>query len=357
MTVARKLAYLGIFIGASTATTSASALTILLNNTGGVEQGTAAYTGFRAAADFWQSMFTDNVTLNFNVGFSSQGFAATTLGSTSSASGNKAQGVWRSALTADATTALDASVVSHLPSFSNANVNINNTVQKALGIYTGSSTAVDATIRFNSARAFDFDPRDGFATVSSDFISVAVHEMGHALGFTSAVAQNTTLNSRPSNTDMFRYKNGAWDITWGGDPYFSIDGGATELFGRADFSAGPDGFQTSHWKEGARIHNGVDCTVLVEPQVGILDPTGGLCQEGIVTAQDLAIFDAMGWNLSLDVLARPSFKMSTSQILRAYISANNVPEPSSWAMLIAGFGLVGAVMRRRWAVQPALQNA
>jgi hypothetical protein len=30
-----------------------------------------------------------------------------------------------------------------------------------------------------------------------------------------------------------------------------------------------------------------------------------------------------------------------------------VPEPQSWAMLIAGFGLVGATMRRRRAVQPA----
>ncbi len=30
--------------------------------------------------------------------------------------------------------------------------------------------------------------------------------------------------------------------------------------------------------------------------------------------------------------------------------AANVPEPASWALLVAGFGLVGAVMRRRAAV-------
>ncbi len=33
----------------------------------------------------------------------------------------------------------------------------------------------------------------------------------------------------------------------------------------------------------------------------------------------------------------------------AIIASANVPEPASWAMLVAGFGLVGSVMRRRVA--------
>ncbi|MDO6415041.1 NF038122 family metalloprotease [Sphingomonas sp. BIUV-7] len=325
---------------------SAQALTINLVNTGGVEVGTAAYTGFRAAADYWQSVLLDDVTLNFSVGFSSTGFAPTTLGSTSSAASSKSTGAWKTALTADASTALDTSVVAHLPAVVSQTVNLNNTVQKALGIYTGSATATDATIRFNSARAFDFDTRDGFQTASSDFISVAVHEMGHALGFTSAVAQATTNLSRPSNTDLFRYKDGAWNITWGGDPYFSIDGGATEFMGNAGFSAGPDGFQTSHWREGGRIHDGVSCTILTEPQVGILDPTGGICQQGIVTAQDLAIFDAMGWDLNQNILQNLTYQKTTSSILTDYL-ASQAPESSTWAMMIVGFGFVGASMRRR----------
>lgn len=326
------------------AASSAQALTINLINTGGVEVGTAAYTGFAAAAKYWETVLTDNVTLNFRVGFTSVGFAPTTLGQTSSASGRVGKAIWANALTADATTKLDKSVIAHLPNFSNAEVTLNNTVQKALGIYGGSATAIDATITFNSARPFDFDTRDGFQTVSSDFVSVAVHEMGHALGFTSSVAQNTTLNSRPTNIDMFRYKNGAWNNTWGGNPYFSIDGGATEFLGNAGFSAGPDGFQTSHWREGARTHNGVDCTILNEPQVGIMDPTGGLCQIGIVTAQDLAIFDAMGWNLNTNILNRPGYQMTSAQILSSFLS---VPEPASWAMMIGGFGFAGFAMRRR----------
>jgi hypothetical protein len=344
----RHLAVLSAALASSAITSSAQALTIVLTNTGGVEEGTAAYAGFRAAADYWESVLLDDVTLRFNVGFSSTGFAATTLGSTSSASSSKTTAQWKTALTADATTALDASVVAHLPTFSSTTVTLNNTVQKALGLYTGNANTSDATIRFNSARAFDFDTRDGFQTASSDFVGVAVHEMGHALGFTSNVAQNTTLNSRPSNTDMFRYKDGAWNITWGGDPYFSIDGGATEFMGNAGFSAGPDGYQTSHWREGARIHDGVSCTQLLEPQVGILDPTGGICQQAIVTAQDLAIFDAMGWNLNQNILLNTGYQKTTASILQDYlISIGAVPESSTWMMMIAGFGFVGATMRRR----------
>jgi len=35
------------------------------------------------------------------------------------------------------------------------------------------------------------------------------------------------------------------------------------------------------------------------------------------------------------------------------IAANAVPEPASWAMLIMGFGLVGAAARRRKAAVAA----
>lgn len=326
---------------------SANALTINLINNGGVDTGTDAYTGFAAAAHYWESVLTDNVTLNLRVGFSVLG-DPNVLGQASSTSGTKSQASWRAALTADATTALDTIAVANLATFSATNVRLNTALQKSLGLYTGSATATDGTITFNSARAFDFDTRNGFQLIGSDFISVAVHEIGHVLGFTSAVSTSTSNSSTPSNTDMFRYKSGAFNLTWGGDPYFSIDGGASQLFGRSGFSSGADGFQTSHWKEGLRIHDGVSCTVLLEAQIGVMDPTGGLCQQGIVTAQDLGLFDAIGWNLSTDILQNPTYAFNTAQVLQGYLdSLAPVPEPGTWAMLVAGLGVVGATARRR----------
>jgi hypothetical protein len=43
----------------------------------------------------------------------------------------------------------------------------------------------------------------------------------------------------------------------------------------------------------------------------------------------------------------PGFDVDFIQVLPGSIGA--VPEPASWAMLIAGFGLVGAAQRRRVA--------
>ena len=341
MKITKIVALSAVALGAVQAV-PASALTINLVNIGGVDTDSDYYIGFKAAALYWESVITNDVTVNLRVGMANLG--ATTLGQASSSGTTYQAGVYKSALTAAATSDIDTSVVANLGDMTRGTYRTYNALGKALGLYSQVGT-YDATIQFNTEFAWDFDTSDGFQTISSDFIGVAVHEIGHALGWASGVVQSG--GGTAANTDVLRYQDGNWSMAWGGSPYLSIDGGETQIFGRSWMSTGADGRQTSHWKDGARIHDGINCTILLEPQIGIMDPTGGSCQQGIVTAADLAVMDAIGWTLNFDVLANSGYTYTTAQIRQQFFPTAGVPEATTWAMLIAGFGMVGAASRRR----------
>ena len=73
------------------------------------------------------------------------------------------------------------------------------------------------------------------------------------------------------------------------------------------------------------------------------------------------LIDATGPELYTGTQSAPVFKLGTFEtvafssgqagtgtlVISEVPFVNDVPEPASWAMLIAGFGLVGATMRRR----------
>ncbi len=73
----------------------------------------------------------------------------------------------------------------------------------------------DALIKFNSNFAFDFDASDGIAANQVDFTAVAVHEIAHAMGFTSEVdlvanvaGQTGNKTIAPNPLDLFRLRPG-----------------------------------------------------------------------------------------------------------------------------------------------------
>ena len=350
-----KLALLTVsaFVLITSSTTAEAGLIFNLKNLGGAEVGTAARTGFQEAADFYSSLFSDNVAINLDIGFTNLGSGI--LGSASSIKTSVSYDNFRSAITADATSSSDASFTAGLTSGSNFSVYINGTDDnpngsgsatpyvdnddgannstvwmntanaKALGLLSDDGTGTaDATIRFSNAFTWDYDASDGITSGSYDFVGVAIHEIGHALGFVSGVdvldLNFTTAQGGPYNDDLFTYvapldfsrfssdsQTAGADIDWTADTrdkYFSIDGGST-IYQANAFSTGKtqgDGQQASHWKDSQGY--------------GLFDPTLDDGETGTLSALDTLALDIIGWDLA---------------------SSTTVPEPST----AIGFGFLG----------------
>jgi hypothetical protein len=422
----RLLALLGTAVAACAVSTPASAANIILTDPTGSfaaagAKGQLALTAFRKAANYWNTVLTNNVTINIEIGFASLG--AGVLGSTGSSSTGASVSNVYSRLRATGNSSLDAAATANLfplnadgslrfrtnaARFSNGSGALTNTTfldnnsstnnkildvntanARALGLAVDGSnqcstrvTNVDACITFSNTFNFDFDPTNGITAGAFDFVGVATHEIGHALGFVSGVdtydfvaANSTTDNLNNfrifSVLDLFRYGTTVDPATGrvnlqlaaNRDARFSIDGSTTFNAGRTDvsgaiFSTGSaigDGQQASHFKD---VASGVR-------QIGIMDPTIGPGQLALVTSNDIAAFDAIGYNVNFNVLNNRGYSFSTAQIfnlaglagigLRSLngtafdggLNITSVPEPATWAMMLIGFGFAGSAMRRR----------
>ncbi|MEP7101095.1 MAG: NF038122 family metalloprotease [Burkholderiales bacterium] len=311
---------------------------------------------FQTAASYWSSKLTDKVTIYIDIAFDA--LPQFVLGGTSSTFTTANYSTIRGAMVADAKSSLDASAVANLqtgPALSfyatqgdltsrfDNDGSTNNTLlglttanAKALGLATNTSVSKpDANITFATGYAGDFvyTRAGGVPADKIDFITVAEHEIGHALGFVSGVddidycagANNVCGLPNSANRfeddwwyeplDLFRYSaKGQMDVRVGGTPYFSADGGST---GIEFFSTGEtygDGWQASHF--------GPNSNTLMRAFVG----DGEFYDASYA---DLAAMDVIGW----DVAA--------------------VPEPETYAMMLAGLGVVGWAARRRRATAAA----
>ncbi|HEY0431539.1 MAG TPA: NF038122 family metalloprotease, partial [Pyrinomonadaceae bacterium] len=158
-------------------------------------------------------------------------------------------------------------------------------------------------IAFNSGFGFDFNPNDGITGNRTDFDAVAVHEIGHALGFDSAVGEQELVPPGTPVTanlwDLFRVRPGTANLGNFGTVQRILSTGGTQV----QFNGGPaelglstgnpqgnngDGEQASHWKDDA-LNGGFF--------IGIMDPNIPRNRREVLQPNDENAIDSFGYTI------------------------------------------------------------
>ena len=328
-----------------TFSTSANAITINLTDKTPGGSTSTQLAAFNTAANIWQNLLIDRATISIDIAFTPLGPGI--IGATATETSGAFYDDIRTALNADQRSAVDAAAVSNLqpgpslaflandPTNENLFVDNNGTGNnfvldvpnanlKALGLQAliSDPNLPDAIIEFSNAFPFDFDRSNGITPGELDFVGVATHEIGHALGFVSGVdiVDITSLPNGPfapfglddfrvfSVLDLYRYSGeslffGALtglgpiqDLAFGAnDPnfatFFSVDAGATNLGSFTTGAFNGDGRQASHWRDDALIPPGIFSPL------GVMDPTLPFGVTVSISSLDLIAFDAIGYDL------------------------------------------------------------
>src|SRR5262249_43241872 len=158
----------------------------------------------------------------------------------------------------------------------------------------------DGTITFNSNFAFDYDRSNGVTPGTIDFESVATHEIGHALGFISAVDDVDSLSSGtidPGVLDLFRFdaSNAPTNLSQFNSFNRSLIPGQAEVFDDTTVSYAMstgvhngDGRQPSHWKDDG----------LTGTYIGVMDPTIGFGATTLITSADIRALEMIGYDVA-----------------------------------------------------------
>ncbi|HET9528976.1 MAG TPA: NF038122 family metalloprotease, partial [Blastocatellia bacterium] len=280
----------------------------------------AARDAFVAAAERWEAFIQDNITVIIDVDFGPTRFGEMyppgVLGSTGTQNLFNLSGYsgLRQALVNSASSPAETALYNTLPATNiptdlgaTTGMGLPSANLRALGLINAMADpdnepgfGAPPSIGFNSAFDFDFDPSDGIDADKIDFDAVAVHEIGHALGF---VSQTGLLEINPlfplvaSAWDLFRFRPGTTTGTFPTAQRILTSGGSQTFFeGNGDLAlstgrpngTGGDGRQSSHWKDDA----------LTGQFIGIMDPTIGPGVRETISSNDRLVLDRIGYELA-----------------------------------------------------------
>lgn len=298
----------------------ATGLRIVLRATAGLQNSAAAREAFVRAAGQWEALIQTPATIIVDVDFGPTLFGSSFDDDVVSATdvqilaGNSLYPSVRDALISGADSSDELALDSSLPPSpvltdegQSAGIATPSATLRALGLISRGADpngdrnffGAPPAIGFNSRFSFDFDASDGIDSDKFDFEAMAVHELGHVLGFASAVGQHevdVSVDARPTIWDLFRvrpstsrseFTSAARVLSSGGEQVFYAGDEMTALStGRPDAASG-DGREASHWKDDA----------LTNKYIGVMDPTICTAEHPLITSSDLSVLDTLGYKL------------------------------------------------------------